>query len=235
MIRTLMAMAIAGVTVLAAAPVSAGDNNSAFVRQLSPDGSINGNVLSLDQTGATNATVKGVSNILAGNGAAFALGLLGNTSQIATQRGEGNTATLTMTGNGGQLELFQTASPLQQWAPGAAGGNNTANIELNAAGLAGIVQIGSDNIAGISVLGDGARGLVSQAGSNLTADLTVGSGGTGRIVQIGSNIDSGSVTIPPDSMVTLTQTGSNISPLGTGLQVLIATNPGHIVINQTSW
>ena len=160
------------------------------------------------------------------------LGLAGNDPLTATQRGEGNSATLKLVGTGGELQLFQSSLPGGVWAPGRAAGDNLATVTAADYALGGIVQIGELNRAGLT-LGANARGLISQLGSRLDATLDVAPGGNGTINQIGTNSTTGTITVGTGTTLTYTQIGDNLTP--SSAASVYSTLPGNISITQTSW
>lgn len=221
---------------LLSASALAGERNEVLVRQESPNGTANGNLLSIDQALASDSLVTGIHANSVGSWAAWGLQVTGFNPEFATQRGEGNAATLTLTGNGGEIQLLQSANPLLPLIVGGAAGNNSATVTAGAHDLAAVVQLGARNTATMALQGGGANGLISQLGSNLNASLLVENGGTGQITQIGNNNNTGLVTVTANSNVTVTQVGNNIAPIGpTALQVISASNPGTISITQTAW
>jgi hypothetical protein len=235
---------------ISASQSHAGDGNMIYIKQESPAGSTAGNSLTIDQSEADNSLVHGPSAEL--------LGLLGavSTSQqgddivpfsgnlpgttFGTQRGEGNQATLSITGSGGgELQLLQDSSPNQAVLPpaGTTSGNQ-ATITASGAALGGVIQLGESNTADLNLSGGvgTATGLISQRGNSLSANLSVGSGGRGQIVQIGNNSDTGAVTVPPNASLAYTQVGDNLAPVGpTAVQIISSTNSGNISITQTGF
>ncbi|MFD2648833.1 hypothetical protein ACFSX5_13670 [Devosia albogilva] len=211
----------------------AGDNNTIMLIQQSPFGSSQGNTLMVDQSQASNSTVTGVGsrNRLL-RGAMSALGLEG---EYALQRGENNQATLTLTGDGGKLQLLQTSNPLRPLGLGISAGDNTATVVARDFANGTVAQVGSGNTAEMS-LGDSATGFVTQLGSRLSTSLEVGDGGTAVITQIGNNSRTPTLLVEPGAAVNYTQIGNNIAPASsTEVQVISASNPGAISITQTAW
>jgi hypothetical protein len=213
----------------------AGSDNNAFIRQVSPPGSPFGNTLSIDQANATGSTVKGIDGALTGTLQFYLLGALTDNDPLAAQqRGERNSTELTLSGAGGELQLYQSAGPGATWVPGGAIANNTAVLAAASGALGGVIQIGRDNTALLS-LADNATGLISQFGSDLYSDLSVGAGGRGTIVQIGSNSTTGTVTVAPGNSLHYTQVGNNLVPPPAGAASVYSTSPGTVIIQQTAW
>lgn len=211
----------------------AGEGNSAALLQLSPAGTTNGNTLSIDQSEANYSVLRGVGTELAGGLGATVLNVVAGTNPLlATQRGEGNAATIKMTGEGGELQLLQTNFSTATWLPDQAGGGNVASVTLTGDALAGVIQIGDSNLATLS-LEDGARGLVAQWGTNLSATLEVASRGSGTVVQIGNNSSVGTVSVLSNNQVTYTQIGNNLQ--STVEASVYSTNQGSITITQTAF
>lgn len=210
----------------------AGDNNDVFIRQLSPSGTLNGNTLSIDQSAANNSSVKGAGPGLFGGLPLYLLGTVAdNDPLIATQRGEGNSAKLKLTGTGGELQLFQSSDPSAPWVAGGAMANNVAEMTSAGASLGGIIQIGALNEAMLTL--DNSQGLISQLGFGLTAALNVAPSGKGTIVQVGSNSTTGTINVGIGTSLTYTQIGNNLTP--SSAATVYSSNPGNIIITQTSW
>lgn len=230
-------------------PSHAGNGNMIYIKQESPAGPAAGNSLTIDQSAADNSLVHGPSTGLLERLQAVSpsqpadelIPLSGSApgTNFGTQRGEGNQATLSIKGEGGELQLLQDSSSGQPILPpaGTTSGNQAAIIASGAV-LGGIIQLGESNTANLN-LSDGVgttTGLISQRGNRLSADLTVGSGGKGQVVQIGNNSDTGAVTVPPNASLTYTQIGDNLAPVGaSAVQVISSTNPGNISITQTGF
>lgn len=216
---------------LAASSAAAGDNNEAYFIQLSPNGTLNGNTLEIYQEAASNSKVTGIGSNLVGQLPSFVLNRIGANPLLASQRGEGNTATLTLEGNGGELQLLQSSNPVGAWVPGGAAGYNEATITSDGASLGGIIQVGEFNEATMSL--DDGRGLITQLGSKLTANLDVGADGSGTVIQIGSNSTVGTVQVAAGTSVTYTQIGNGLT---SSVPVSVySSNPGNITITQMAW
>lgn len=223
-------------------PSYAGDNNLIHVKQESFGGG--GNSMMIDQSLANDSLVVGPSEALLEAIRSNQLQTDPNASQLrgfpagesnpaALQRGDENTATLTMTGDGGVLQLLQDNSPGQ---PAAAGtGGNTATITATGAGTLGaVIQLGNLNNAALNLNGDSATGLIEQTGGGLTAELTVQPGGSGQIIQNGTNSDA-QLAVQSGSSATYTQNGNNLRSVGTAGATVFSTNPGTISITQTGF
>lgn len=249
MIRKMLLLAAAGFVSLGLVTAShAGSENEVYIEQRSSSDALSGNSLQIDQSGATNSLVIGPNSSLvdavqnwtpnggqllenspnlllsveAGSNASLLSSNRGLAASRALQDGGNNSASITLEGTGGEVQLRQinTGSAL-----------NTANITSNGASLGGVLQQGSGNAATLSL--NSGTGLISQSGTDLTAELRVGSGGNGQIVQSGTGLDTGVVVVEGGS-VTYTQIGNNAAPAGTPLTV--STNPGsNISITQTNF
>lgn len=219
----------------AATSAFAGDGNVLRVIQTSPSGPGVGNSLFVDQSAASGSLLTGptddtTSKVLSQEfGHADLVSSRGNTALAATQTGSGNSATITMTGNGGELQLLQdndSSSTVTQ-----AGNRATVNLDGNALGA--VIQIGDNNLAEVD-LEAGARGLVAQTGIGNSGELKVGEGGSAELVQNG-NLNRYPVQVQPNTTVTVTQNGNGLQPVGVqGVQVF-STNPGTISITQTGF
>ena len=209
------------------------DDNVLKIIQMSSSGALEGNVLSLDQSLASGSLVAGptqqmITGALAGTLNVGDLSRLDReTAPSALQTGQGNIATLTMEGDGGQLLLLQDNS---------AGGTLGNSAQLNAFGansLGAVLQIGDGNDASLTV-GSEATGLIVQNGSGNSNALTVGSGGSGEIIQNG-NGNTFSTSVAANTSVTITQNGNDLSPVGaTGMEVF-SMSPGTVAITQTGF
>lgn len=236
---------------LSFAPVQA-DNNTVLVRQESPFGTASGNTLSIDQSAATNARLIGPRANLMGTLGAETLAILSgqdSANSAALQRGENNVATVSMSGDGGELQLLQTTSSIN----GVGGGNRAELVAANAA-LGGLIQIGEFNNATLT-LNDG-QGLIAQTGSQNWASLTVngassqaslsqvgdfnngqmvvGSGGSATLLQIGNGNRSGAVEVGNDATLIYTQIGNGIQPVRDALSVM-SNADGPVIITQVAF
>lgn len=224
---------LTGIFLFGALPAFAGDNNVLKIIQTSPPGALAGNSLLSDQSRAIGSLVAGPTQQMIEEARVGTLDV-GDlyradpmTGPSALQTGQGNTATLTIDGNAGQLLLLQDNSA------GGMLGNSAQLSAFGADSLGAVLQIGDGNDALLTV-GDGARGLIVQNGSGNANALTVGSSGSGEIIQNG-NGNTFSTTVAANTSVTITQNGNNLSPAGvTGMQVF-STAPGTVAITQTSF
>lgn len=215
---------------------AAGDGNRATVLQISPPGSAEGNVLVLDQSAASNSILTGVP--LSGTLVGTLSGTFIPSNQLygmaATQAGEGNSAHITLTGDGATAQLLQTTDSTE--GIGSQGGGNRATILASSAAVAGVVQIGQGNEASLSV-DPHASAWVSQIGnSNLVDNLSVGSGGEAVVSQTGDHNTTGAIIVPSGVTLNYSQTGNGLSPAnGSGVQVIYSGAPGAITITQQGW
>ncbi|RYE08221.1 MAG: hypothetical protein EOP22_14235 [Hyphomicrobiales bacterium] len=209
-----------------------GDGNEAYFIQASPDGSTFGNTLTIKQDEANYSLVTGINRNLVGALPAWVVRSVGGVNPLnASQRGEGNSATLTFEGDGGELQLLQASARNAAWVPGFAGGNNSAIVTSLGDSLGGVIQVGADNEAIMRL--DNGRGLITQLGNNLFAQLTVAPSGSGTIVQIGNNSSAGAVTVLGGTTLLYTQIGNNLTQ--SAAVEAFSTAPGTIVITQTAW
>ena len=246
-----MSMVAAGMfslgVAVAGTPSHAGNGNMIYIKQESPAGSTAGNSLTINQSEANNSLVHGPNAELLNVLETFSANdpqadmLVPGSGSVAgstpsTQRGEGNQATLTLIGDGGELQLLQDTSTGQVFLPSA---GNHAVITARGAVLGGVIQLGENNTANLDLTGDSlpnTTGLISQRGTNLTADLKVERGGSGQIIQIGNHNNSGQVSVSPDTTLTYTQIGDNLVPVSqTSVQIISSTNSGNISITQTGF
>jgi hypothetical protein len=220
-------------TLLPASLSQAGDNNTVYIKQESPAGSLNGNSLTIDQSDATNSLLVGPSvSSLAGLLNVSLPSSLQGGQNPASQRGEGNEAKITMTGDGGALMLVQDTSPFQAMQPAGSGTGNTATAVLNGASLGAVIQLGTANTANLQL--EQANGLITQLGSNLRADLAVtGPDSRGQIVQIGSRNTADVEVQGSGTNVTYTQIGNDLTSSQT--MEVFSTNSGNISITQTGF
>ena len=230
-----LAVAAAALGVFAAATDSqAGDGNVIHIKQESPAGSQVGNSLSINQFEANDSLVAGpsVPALLPYLGLTLDTAA-GGSLRPALQRGEGNEATVTMKGDGGTLLLLQDTSPGRSLQAATGGTGNAATVNTAGAALGAVIQMGTGNDATLDL--DNSRGLIGQFGTDLTANLSVGDGGNGQIIQVG-NGSTAALTVPEGASATYVQIGNGLESVGqTGVQIITATNPGMITINQTAW
>lgn len=223
---------LAGILFLGVFPAFAGDNVLKIIQTNSP-GALEGNVLLSDQSQAVDSLVAGptqqmVEGALAGTLEVGDLYRMNQaTAPSALQTGQGNSATLTIVGNGGQLLLLQDNSA------GGTVGNSAHLSAFGADALGAVLQIGDANDASLSV-GSDASGLIVQNGSSNATSLTVGSGGSGEIIQNGSG-NTFSTSVAPNTSVTITQNGDNLSSAGVAGMEVFSTAPGTVAITQTGF
>lgn len=171
-------------SVLLSGAAYAGSGNSVLVEQIATSAGGN-NTLFIDQSGASNSTLGGLpedrelelgltgldqntlNTLSAGIGQASSLALSDNLLTIsgggsqATQLGAGNTASITLIGDGVQAALEQF------------GNDNSATILVDNADLGVIVQDGSRNRGSLTVSDLGASGELIQIGDDNVTDLSV--------------------------------------------------------------
>lgn len=226
-------VATATAALLSAGPSLAGDNNAVYIKQESPTGSLAGNSLTIDQSAAQNSLVIGpsVPSMLRFLNIDLESGLQG-APRAASQRGEGNEATITMMGDGGVLQLLQDTSPFQALQQAESGTSNSATVTMTGAALGAVVQLGTDNTANLQLTE--ANGLIAQLGTQLDATLTVnGPGSSGQIMQIGARNNASVEILGSGTNVTYTQIGSDLTSTQ-GVEVF-TTNSGNISITQTGF
>jgi hypothetical protein len=200
----------------------AGDNNRADLLQLATGST--GNTLTIDQSQASNSLVAGDP-----------LGQLSSPGLVPAQQvGDGNSATLTLSGDGSRAALEQGLVT----AP--AFDNQAVAVIAGLAGFGAIQQLGSGNSASLSVTSqDGqspAQGLIVQEGDRNTALLTVeGVNINGTLRQTGSDNANTLNVSGQDSSVTFIQNGSNLVNPANVPGVSVFTNAGNITITQTTF
>lgn len=231
--------AVLGTTLLAGSSF-AGDNNTIYIKQESPAGSLAGNTLSVDQSQANGSLVIGPSPKALSS--VFGLSLdtvLEGQTQPALQRGDSNFADVkisgTAQGDGGVLVLLQDSSPgatVGFLSPGADG--NTAKATIAGNSLGAVIQVGTDNEAQLEL--NNARGLIGQFGTDLKATLVVSPASNGRILQTGSDNEAKMNVAASGVDATYTQIGRGLTPVNGGEGVVISTtNPGNVTITQIGW
>lgn len=226
-------VATAALPLVCAGPSMAGDNNAVYIKQESPAASMAGNALTIDQSAASNSLVIGpnVPSMLRFLNIDLQSGLQG-APRPASQRGEGNQATITMKGDGGVLQLLQDTSPFQAMQQAGSGTSNSATVSMTGAALGAVVQLGTRNRADLEL--NEANGLVAQFGADLTAELSVdGRGSSGQIVQIGNRSNAAVDILGSGTNVTYTQVGNDLVQ-SQGVEVF-TTNSGNISITQTGF
>lgn len=200
----------------------AGENNQITITQ---DGLSNS--LTVDQSKASNSIVGGIG--LNGDNRLS----LGST---AKQLGNGNTADLRITDDGGlgggQIGLYQSNS-------NQSGPSNNAVVSVLGNGLGLVSQDGEGNTANVSVGGENTTGIVSQNGNlNSVGTLTkpglnvTGKNASGSIIQNGNGNDTALTVFGDGTSVTYTATGDGMtSQVPGGVQVI--SNGATVTITQT--
>ncbi|MGB3539436.1 MAG: hypothetical protein WBA42_14860 [Mesorhizobium sp.] len=200
----------------------AGENNQITIKQ---DGLANS--LTVDQSQASNSVVGGADlnsdNVLS----------LGST---AKQLGNGNTADLRITDDGGigggQIGLFQSNSSQSGLA-------NNAVVSVLGSGLGLVSQNGEGNVANISVKGTDTIGSVSQIGNlNNVGTLTEpglkieGENAKGSVTQNGNGNNTSLAVFGNGTSVDYTLNGDNITNMPAG-GVQVISNGATVTITQT--
>lgn len=210
----------------------AGSGNTLRIIQESPNGGSAGNSLSVDQSEANNSLVLGPT-------AAMTSDLQGGTLTIrdltpgtdspdrsAIQRGANNIATVMITGDTGQLQLYQDNGEATKSR------GNIAKAVIDG-GLGAVLQFGDHNQATLDVDLGGA-GLIAQKGNNNWGKLAVGAAGTGALIQNG-NGNSYMLSVDPGTRTIVTQTGDGMTTPDNSVLRVYSSNPGTIIINQTGF
>lgn len=218
--RNALQMVAASILICAGSQLSAlADSNVLEIVQKGSDNSLN-----VDQSAASNSSVNGLALDRSWDTVETIsferLSAVQNSGSPAIQQGSGNSASITIEGNGGQVGLLQS-NPIT-------GTGHTAYIKAFGGGSALVGQLGNGNIANLTV--DGGNSAILQEGYSNQATLSVGSGSAGLIGQIGnSNVTS--LEVPAG--------GANVSYLvyGNGLigsvpATVISNSPGTVVIRQ---
>lgn len=206
-IRTLM---LGAACIVLPGAAIAGGGNEIYVLQESATGL--GNKLEIDQSGANDSLVRGLGD-----------------SELApaTQKGDGNSADLTITGNGGEIRLEQ-----DNFATGQPG--NTANVTVDGGNLATVQQLGSGNLATLGVSGSLTEGGIFQNGDGNNALLTVsGSNTSGSVTQNGDGNETALTVTGNGTAVDYTLNGNSVTNVpGGGVQVI--NNGAQVTITQTA-
>ncbi|WP_131829932.1 hypothetical protein [Consotaella salsifontis] len=214
-----------------------------------------GNALSVDQSAATNSEVKGLSitsgeptagsGLAPGNRKLNELGLEITLTDEARQLGNNNDATVTMSGNGGKVYLYQNNPAI-----GPSGGvkGNSAEINSLAGGVGLVSQDGIGNVANLTVTGGlggdpalivgGQRidGAIIQRGSGNYGTVITGSSTDALLVQNGSS-NKGALDVTgsvPGSSVVFTQNGNNMNSAAAA-QVYTNVTNGTVSVTQNSF
>ncbi|WP_417423689.1 hypothetical protein [Hoeflea sp.] len=200
-----------------AIPVAqSGSNNQLFLLQESTSGALTGNTLTVDQSGATGSLVSGPTGA----------------RHPAIQSGSGNDLEIELTGTGGHVQF------IQKNVGNAAG--NSAKITAEENAVASLWQLGNGNSASLNVTGPLASGSgllasgsIDQVGLDNVAELTVdGDGASGRIRQIGKRNDADLTVTGAGTTATFTQIGNSLTTPG-GVQVI--SNGATVTITQTAF
>ncbi|WP_127903734.1 hypothetical protein [Solirhodobacter olei] len=209
--------------VLTAGPAFAGDGNSLYVKQVSTAGGVSGNTLYIDQSAASSSHIGNIASV-----SLYANDKIGSIpypqGQPATQNGQNNSASVTITGTNGLAALLQDNS-------GTTYGGNQANVTINGAGFGSVEQTGDLNQAKLTVNG-ASVGAISQEGDSNIADLTVSTGVVGVITQNGSGNDQAVVASgSAGAKISYTVNGNNLHALA---PVHVVTNSSSVSITQTN-
>lgn len=209
--------------VLAAGPVFAGSGNSLYVKQVSTAGGDSGNTLYIDQSAASSSHIGNIASV-----SLYTNDTIGSIpypqGQPATQNGENNTASVTVTGANGLATLLQDNA-------GTTYGGNKASITINGAGFGSVEQTGDLNQAKLTV-NDASVGAISQGGDSNIADLTVSNGVVGVITQNGSGNDQAVVASGgAGAKISYTVNGNNLHALA---PVHVVTNSSSVSITQSN-
>lgn len=203
---------------------AAGDGNSADILQVQ-DSSLGdaGNSLSLDQTGASNSIVAGLSIPEEGDGNSISLDDISTGEELdspsgfdvfrlddpfesvdpyrpATQIGSGNSATITAIGDGADIGLYQN------------GIGNVATLTADGdSASASLFQSGDDNNGTVTVTGKDSRGFLAQIGDDNVTSLNVDTDGASVSYTVegdatNSTLPANVVSSSGSGQITITQT-----------------------------
>lgn len=220
--------------VLASGAIPAlGQQNTVYIEQIGL-----GNNLVVDQSAAENSQVRGLGKT---NTLSLSLGVQSFDTEIpfaeaARQRGNDNSASITLTGADGEARLDQVSRPMSSGStPGLSPvGGNSATMNIDGAGLAAIGQYGTGNTALLTTTGFGSQGLIVQRGNSNEGTLLVEGGASGALFQNGHRNDAGTVTVGGvGTSVTVIQNGNNLAPIN-GEGVSVISNAAAVTITQTS-
>ncbi|WP_412504386.1 hypothetical protein [Roseovarius sp. SYSU LYC5161] len=218
----------------------AGSGNNAFVIQETPPNVSDGNSLSIDQSGASNSSVAGVSrNSVDPNDATNIISLAPAPDETqflsiedplisfdpngaATQSGIGNSASI-VAGSDTQVGMFQSGDYNDGSIDAGSGqvllyqeGNNNSGTLSTAGGAsrASLLQEGNNNVGTVAVVGTDAEGLLTQVGDGNNTSLDVTTAGASVSFTVEGNNTSTSL---PASVVS-TSGGGQVTiiqrPLG---------------------
>ena len=197
------------VLIVAGSQAGAGENNSIYILQNSSGGI--GNSLVIDQSAAQNSLVAGNAS--------------GNVP--ARQTGDGNTAEITLEGEGATV-LFSQNNSLTSLVSGNSAtisGGDLASIVLNQRGSGNVADLqvsGLNNSAGLRQFGDNNDGSVLVSGNN----------NSGNLFQQGDGNSYTLTVTGTDTNVTFRQIGDNLSS-ASGIGPSVISNGGTVQITQT--
>lgn len=234
---TLMA---AGLTVGSAAAQS----NTLSIQQGDPSRPGTGNTITVDQSQAGGSTVGGLT-LTQPTSRSFlqveeprgdedavqavtvnTLSAVAQPGSPARQRGDNNTASVTITGWDGFVGLLQES--------GTGGTGNAATVNLAGAGEALVGQIGNGNVANLTVTPAALGGTILQDGTGNNATLGVtGAGATGLVSQVGSGLTSNLTVDGAGTSVSLYQDGVGQAFVG-GPGTSVISNGATVTITQTA-
>lgn len=221
---------------LATLPAQAGDNNVLILKQ---EGTAN--EISVDQQNANNSQIGGVALVpglkledTTFNQIDLTTDEAGALANPATQLGTGNTANITLEGEGGAVFLQQGGQITD--------GNNNATVAinsgLNGGSFAAILQDGSNNSANATINGSLSEADILQQGNGNQGTVTIGANGLptdnvrATLTQNGNNNNTElQVTGINAGDYSYTVNGSNTS---TTVPAIIVTNGASVSITQSS-
>lgn len=223
--NTLISSAVlASVMVLPVAAQSNDGFNQVFIEQ---NGS--GNNLTIDQSRATGAQVRGLYNVPELQLGTTALSI--SEAPAARQQGDDNDIDIIQSGQGSVVLFNQSTNG--QVSTGLV--SNDANVVVGAGSLGLLNQNGIGNSATLNV-GLNSQGLIAQEGNDNTGTLNVDGGASGTLLQQGNGNDAGVVNVGGVSTsVTYIQQGNGLAPApGTG-GVTVQTNAAAVTITQSAF
>jgi hypothetical protein len=221
---SLLAALACATTVSPPLPAFAG-GNTVYLYQENTGGEGSGNTIYIDQSGARNSQVGGISNVAVDGDNQITYSLSADpTLAPAKQIGSNNTADVTITGEGGLATVLQDNS-------GSVGFGNQATLNVLGSGFGAIQQNGDRNQANLTVNGSGA-GAIRQNGNRNRGTLDVASGTDGTLVQNGNKQDITFSTVAGSgSQVLYTVNGNGVTQTA---PVTVITNGASVTITQTS-
>nr|WP_321444466.1 hypothetical protein [uncultured Cohaesibacter sp.] len=231
-----LGIAAAALSGLATLPAFAGDNNVLILKQ---EGTAN--EISIDQQNASNSQVGGVELVPGLNLEDTTFNQIDLTTNEATalanpasQFGTGNTADITLDGEGGAVFLQQGGQLTD--------GNNNATVAINS-GLTGgsfaaILQNGSNNTANAAINGSLSQADILQQGNGNQGTVSIGADGlpTDRVrASLTQNGDNNNTELQVTGInageYSYTVNGSNTS---TSVPAAIVTNGASVSITQST-